>query len=80
VSILFLQIAACSSRKAVSFSAPHISARSLQGQTHRELVNRPFQLNKRSQYFFGADDETLPVAMRVNNPDRSPLSESMVET
>jgi hypothetical protein len=33
-----LQIAASSSRKAVSFSATHISARSLQGQTHRPLL------------------------------------------
>jgi hypothetical protein len=32
-------------------------------------VYRPFQFNKRSQYFFDADDETLSVAMRVNNPD-----------
>lgn len=32
---------------------------------------RPFQFQKHSQYFFGADDETLSVAMRVHNPDRS---------
>jgi hypothetical protein len=36
-----------------------------------ELANRPFQFQKRSQYFFGADDETLSVAIRVHNPDRS---------
>jgi hypothetical protein len=45
----------------------------LRNQTHRELVNRPFQFRKRSQHFIGADDETLSVAMRANNPDRSPL-------
>jgi hypothetical protein len=39
----------------------------------REVVNRPFQFNKGSQYLFGPDDETLSVAMRVNNPDRSPF-------
>jgi hypothetical protein len=39
----------------------------------REFVNRPFQFQKRSQYFFGADDETLSVAaMCIRNPDRSP--------
>jgi len=43
----------------------------LRDQTHRELVDRPFQFQKRSEYFFGTNDETLPVAMRVNNPDRS---------
>jgi hypothetical protein len=75
VSILFLQIAACSSRKAVSFSATHISARSLQGQTHRELVNRPFHFTKRGQFFIRVHNEPLSVvAMRVNNPDRSPAS------
>jgi hypothetical protein len=37
-------------------------------------TNRPFQFQKRSQYFFGADDETLSVAMRLRNPDRSPFA------
>jgi hypothetical protein len=41
----------------------------LRDQIDREFVNRPFQFQKRSQYFFGADDETLSVAMRVHNPD-----------
>jgi hypothetical protein len=81
VSILFLQIAACSSRKAVSFSATHISARSLQDQTHRELVNRPFHFTKRGQLFIRVRNKTLSVAaIRVSNPDCSPLSESMAET
>jgi predicted metalloprotease len=44
-----------------------------QHQTHRELVYRPLQFHKRSQLFVRADDETLSVAIRVNNPDRSPL-------
>jgi hypothetical protein len=34
---------------------------------------RPFQFQKRSQLFIGTHDETLSVAMRVHNPDRSPL-------
>ena len=45
----------------------------LRNQIHRELVNSPFQFLERSQYFFGVDDETLSVAMRVHNPDHSPL-------
>ena len=32
-----------------------------------------FQFQKRSQHFFGAHDETLFVAMRVHNADRSPF-------
>jgi len=40
----------------------------------RELVNRPFQFHKRSQYFIGANNETLSLAMRVHNPDRSPFA------
>jgi hypothetical protein len=34
-------------------------------------VYRPLQFQKRSELFVAADDETLSVAMRVNNPDRS---------
>jgi hypothetical protein len=41
--------------------------------THRELVYRPLQFQKRSQYFFGTHYETLSVAMRVHNPDCSAL-------
>jgi hypothetical protein len=33
----------------------------------------PFEFQKRCQDFFGVNDETLPVAMRVNNPDGSPV-------
>jgi hypothetical protein len=29
----------------------------LRNQIHRELVNRPFQFQKRSQYFIGTHDE-----------------------
>jgi hypothetical protein len=36
-------------------------------------MNRPLQFQKRGQHFIGADDETLSVAMRVNDPNRSPL-------
>jgi hypothetical protein len=37
-------------------------------------LNRPLQLNKRSQLFIGLYNETLSVvAMGVNNPDRSPV-------
>jgi len=37
-------------------------------------VNRPFQFNKRGQLFVGVHNETLSVAaMRVNNPDCSPV-------
>jgi hypothetical protein len=32
-------------------------------------VDRRFQFQKRSQLFIGSHDETLSVAMRVNNPD-----------
>jgi len=35
---------------------------------------RPFQFQKRSQQLIGADNETLPVAMSVHNPDRSPFN------
>jgi len=38
--------------------------------THK-LVYRPLQFQKGTQLFIGAHDETLSVAMRVNNPDRS---------
>jgi hypothetical protein len=37
-------------------------------------VNRPFQFQKCGQYFIGTHDETLSVAMRVSNPDRSPVA------
>jgi hypothetical protein len=37
-------------------------------------VYRPLQFHERSQHFIGADDETLPVAMRVNNPDCAPFA------
>jgi hypothetical protein len=35
-------------------------------------ASRRFQFHKRSQYFIGAHDEPLSVAIRVNNPNRSP--------
>jgi hypothetical protein len=41
---------------------------------YRELVHRPLQFQKGSQYFIGSHNETLSVAMCVHNPDRSPLN------
>jgi hypothetical protein len=55
----------------------HPHTRSLRGQlrdqTHRELVYRSLQFQKRSQLFIGTHHETLSVAMRVNDPVCSPL-------
>jgi hypothetical protein len=34
---------------------------------------RPLQFYKRSQHFIHTHNETLSVAMRVNNPDGSPF-------
>jgi hypothetical protein len=43
-----------------------------QDETHRELVYRRFQFQKRRQLFIRSRNETLSVvAVRVNNPDRS---------
>jgi hypothetical protein len=42
-------------------------------QTHRELVYRPFQLHNRSQSFMRTHSEPLSIAMRVSNPDCSPI-------
>jgi hypothetical protein len=46
-----------------------VSAQPLKDQTHRVFVYRALQLNKRSQHFITSHDETLSVAMRVNNPN-----------
>ena len=47
-----------------------ISAQRLRDQTHRELVNRPFQFHECRQYFIGTHDEALSVAaIRVSNRD-----------
>jgi hypothetical protein len=57
-----------------SFCSPHGNDKvALQHQTHRELVYRPFQFQKCGEDFFGTDDKTLSVAMRVNNPNCSPV-------
>jgi hypothetical protein len=46
------------------------SAQRLRDQTHRELVYRPLQFDKRSQLFIRLHNETLSVvAVRVCNPD-----------
>ena len=36
-------------------------------------MNRRFEFKKRSQLFMRVDDETFSVAMRICNPDRSPV-------
>jgi hypothetical protein len=36
-------------------------------------MNRLPQFQKRTQYFIRADDETFSAAMRVGNPDCSPV-------
>jgi hypothetical protein len=37
-------------------------------------TGRQFQFQKRRQLFIGVHNKTLPIfAMRVNNPDRSPV-------
>jgi hypothetical protein len=63
------------SRNAVSFSSVRTLLRGpLRDQTHRELVYRPFQFQKRRQLFICAHNKTLPGgAMRIGNPDRPPL-------
>jgi hypothetical protein len=37
-------------------------------------VYRPLQFHQRSQYFIGTHNETLSVAMRVQNPDCPPFT------
>jgi hypothetical protein len=47
--------------------------RVLRQQTDGKLVNRPFRFQKCCQDFVGTDNETLSIAMCVNNPDRAPI-------
>jgi hypothetical protein len=61
------------SKKRAGIGHSLVSAPPLQHQTHRELVYRFFQFHERSPDFIGAHNETLSVAMRVHNPDRSPV-------
>ena len=49
------------------------SGEMLQHCIHCELVNCTFQFHKRGQPFVGADDETVSVAMRVNDPNCAPM-------
>src|SRR5262249_35926634 len=51
------------------FSPAHHNAQPLQDQTQRELVYCPLEFHERGEFFIGAHDETLSVAVRVNNPD-----------
>ena len=69
-----LVCAACNSKCSQSLTRAHVSARLSRHQTHRERVYRPLQFDEGSQHFIGTDDETFSVAMRVNNPDRSPFA------
>ena len=49
-------------------------SRAPQSSGRSAASNRRFQFQKRSQLFIRAHNETLSVvAMRVNNPDRSPF-------
>ena len=41
--------------------------------TSRGGSNRRFEFHKRSELFIRAQDETLSVAVRVNNPDCAPF-------
>jgi hypothetical protein len=38
---------------------------------HREVVYRPLKFQTRSQLFIGANNESPPLAVRVNDPDCS---------
>ena len=48
--------------------APHTATTKLiyEIKSHRELVNRHFQFNKRSQLFIGTHYKLLSIAMRIN--------------
>jgi len=64
-----------SSINAASFSSARTLLRGLsQDQTQRELIYRPLQFKERSQHFIGTYHETLPVPVRVYNPDRAPFA------
>jgi hypothetical protein len=45
----------------------------LSNRRHDCAADQRFKFKKRSQYFIRAHDETLSVAMRGHNPDRSPF-------
>jgi hypothetical protein len=55
------------------FSTPQRQT-DLRDPTQCELVDRPLQFQKCRHLFIRAHNKTLSVAMRVNNPDRSPFS------
>jgi hypothetical protein len=52
----------------------------LRDQIHREFVNRPFQFNKRSQSFIGADNERFPSSRCASAIQIVRPSESTAET
>jgi hypothetical protein len=54
-------------------ASPLLAVR-LGDQTHRELMYYALQFHKRGHLFIRTHDETISVvAVRVHNPDRSPL-------
>jgi hypothetical protein len=62
-------------RKALCFSlSPGQLQNALRDQTLRELVNRPFQFQKRSQPFIGTHNETLSVVAMHNELNQFGLS------
>jgi hypothetical protein len=48
-----------------------VSAQPLKDQAHRVFVYRALQFQKRTQFLIRAHDETLSIAMSVNDPDRA---------
>src|SRR5215470_12741642 len=52
-------------------SAEFCESLTCSSRTIAASANRCFQFHKRSQYLIGANDETVSVTMRVDNPDRS---------
>jgi hypothetical protein len=53
-------------------SHAHVTARPLRDQTHRELVYRPLQFQKRSQLFIGTHNKMSSVfALCGSNPKMS---------
>jgi hypothetical protein len=45
----------------------------MSGHSHGSRIV-PSNSHKRSEHFIGMHDESLPVAVRVHNPDRSPAT------
>ena len=54
-------------------SVAHIDVTSPLEASFPARPNRLFKFKKRGQLLIGVNNKTLSVAMRVNNPDRSPF-------